>query len=48
MPLTVISPALACSRSAMTLSKVVLPQPDGPMKDTKSPSSTVRLTFDKA
>ena len=32
MPLTVIVPAVGCSRSAMTRSNVVLPQPDGPMK----------------
>ena len=29
----------------MTRSSVVLPQPDGPMKETKSPSLTVRSTL---
>ena len=27
---------------------VVLPQPEGPMKETNSPSATCRLTLDKA
>ena len=37
MPLTVIVPAVGCSRSAMTRRSVVLPQPDGPMNETNSP-----------
>src|SRR5207248_2054936 len=41
-PLTVISPSLCWARSAMTRSRVVLPQPDGPMKETNSPWRTVR------
>src|SRR5580693_9730595 len=32
----------------MTRSSVVLPQPDGPMKETKSPSAISRSTFDSA
>src|SRR5438874_8517718 len=48
MPLTAIAPALDFSRSAMTLKSVVLPQPDGPMSETKSPSFTVRLTSESA
>src|SRR5690606_38704455 len=44
MPLMVISPAVFFSRSAMTRRNVVLPQPEGPMKETKSPFSTERLT----
>src|SRR5580704_8735216 len=41
-------PAVGRSRSAMTRSSVVLPQPDGPMKETKSPSAISRSTFDSA
>src|SRR5262245_43234817 len=48
MPFTVMVPALDCSRSAMTLRSVVLPQPEGPMSETKSPSFTVRLTSESA
>src|SRR5437868_8481112 len=48
MPLTVIVPALDFSRSAMTRRSVVLPQPDGPISETKSPSSTVILTSESA
>src|SRR3954470_24138745 len=44
MPLMVIEPAVGCSRSAMTRSSVVLPQPDGPMKETNSPCPISRLT----
>src|SRR6056297_3568508 len=43
-PLTVMVPPVGCSRSAMQRKKVVLPQPDGPMKLTKSPFSMFRLT----
>src|SRR6185437_3698443 len=38
-----MEPPVARSRSAMTRSSVVLPQPDGPISDTKSPLLTVRL-----
>src|SRR3954469_19943303 len=38
VPLTVILPAVGRSRSAITRSSVVLPQPDGPIRETKSPS----------
>src|SRR6185436_17878342 len=48
MPLTLIVPAVGCSRSAMTRRKVVLPQPDGPMKETNSPFAMSRVTFDNA
>ena len=37
MPLTRIVPPVGCSRSAMTRSSVVLPQPDGPISETNSP-----------
>ena len=43
MPFTEMVPDVACSKSAITRSRVVLPQPEGPMKETKSPSITVRL-----
>jgi hypothetical protein len=32
----------------MMRNRVVLPQPDGPISETNSPSATRRLTFDKA
>ena len=32
----------------MIRSKVVLPQPEGPMNETKSPASICRSTFDNA
>src|ERR1700761_8251458 len=48
MPLTSSDPELGCCRSAITRSMVVLPQPDGPMKDTNSPSATARSTCDSA
>ena len=48
MPLTKIAPAVGFSRSAMTRRNVVLPQPDGPMKDTNSPLRMVRSTSDSA
>lgn len=48
-PSTVMRPPDACSRSAMTRSSVVLPQPyDGPMKETNSPSRTWRFAFASA
>ena len=43
MPLTVMVPPVGRSRSAMTRSNVVLPQPDGPMNETNSPRSTVEV-----
>src|SRR3569833_1885309 len=44
MPLTLLTPVVGRSRSAMTRRYVVLPQPEGPMKETYSPGSTSRLT----
>lgn len=38
LPKTRMSPADGSSRSAMSRSSVDLPQPDGPMSDTNSPS----------
>src|SRR5690606_15451519 len=48
MPLTEMVPAVGLSRSAMTLSRVVLPHPEGPMKETNSPFPMARSTFDSA
>src|SRR5690606_24040238 len=48
MPLTVIVPAVGCSRSAMTRRNVVLPQPEGPMNETNSPLLMSRLTSESA
>jgi hypothetical protein len=48
MPLTEIVPDVGFSKSAMTRSKVVLPQPDGPMKETNSPLPMVRSTLESA
>src|ERR1700722_4272380 len=48
MPLTRSVPAVGCCRSAITRSIVVLPQPEGPMKETNSPSAICRLTSDNA
>ena len=48
MPLTRSVPAVGCCRSAITRSIVVLPQPEGPMKETNSPSAICRPTFDSA
>ena len=42
------APALGCSRSAISRSSVVFPQPDGPMKETNSPSAIARFTPDSA
>ena len=42
MPLTRTAPAVACSRSAMTRSSVVLPQPDGPISEMNSPSGMLQ------
>src|SRR3954465_1452093 len=42
-PSTVIRPAVGCSNPAIIRSVVVLPQPDGPRKDTNSPRSAARL-----
>ena len=41
-------PPVGSSSAAMQRRKVVLPQPDGPMKLTKSPFSTSRLTSCRA
>ncbi len=38
-----IVPDVACSRSATTRISVVLPQPDGPMKETNSPRAIEKL-----
>src|SRR4051794_8837141 len=37
------TPSLGWSRPAMRLSKVVLPEPDGPMRARNSPSGTSRF-----
>src|SRR5580692_5300827 len=42
MPLTRMAPLVGASRSAIARSSVVLPQPDGPIKETNSPRSTAR------
>ena len=39
---------VGCSRSAMTRSSVVLPQPDGPMRETKSPSRDLQVDVRRA
>src|ERR1700731_2942940 len=41
-------PAVACSNPARMLSKVDLPHPEGPSKQTNSPSPTVRDTLSRA
>src|ERR1700722_4489358 len=41
-------PEVGVSRSAMTRSSVVLPQPEGPMKETNSPFATLRLALSRA
>ena len=48
MSRTVMLPPVGCSRSAMTRISVVLPQPLGPIKDMKSPCSTLRSTSESA
>src|SRR5580698_4179246 len=48
MPLTDNEPEVGCCKSAITRSIVVLPQPDGPMKETNSPLAICKLTFDSA
>src|SRR5438445_13649118 len=48
MLLTSSVPLEGCCRSAITRNIVVLPQPDGPMKETNSPSVICRLTFESA
>jgi hypothetical protein len=48
MPLTQIDPSVGFSRSAMTRRNVVLPQPDGPMKETNSPVYAFGLGADRA
>src|ERR1044071_2442177 len=44
LPPTRISPPSAGTKPAISLSVVVLPQPDGPGRQTSFPSSTDRLT----
>ena len=41
---TPISPELTCSSPAITMSSVVLPEPEGPTMPTASPALTVRST----
>src|SRR5271157_1645901 len=43
MPLTRIAPLFGVSRSATARRSVVLPQPDGPMREMNSPRATFRL-----
>src|SRR6188474_3740164 len=43
-PSIVTSPWSGCSNPAITLSSVVLPQPEGPTTATISPSPTLKLT----
>src|SRR5687768_3469191 len=40
VPLTSTRPLLGASKPAIVISSVVLPQPDGPTKETNSPGST--------
>src|SRR6185295_18502100 len=47
-PFCTTRPALCISRPAMMRSRVVLPQPDGPSKQTNSPWATDRLTSRRA
>ena len=44
LPLMKICPAVMSSRPAMQLSRVDLPQPDGPSSTRNSPSATSRLS----
>src|SRR3954453_16101846 len=43
-----MAPEVARSRSAMTRRRVVLPQPEGPIRDTNWPARTVRSTSESA
>ena len=43
LPATTIAPAVGSSKPATILSTVVLPQPEGPRKETNSPAPTSRL-----
>ena len=47
-PLRSIVPASACSHPAITLSNVVLPEPERPTRPTSSPARSVRLTSSSA
>jgi hypothetical protein len=47
-PLSATRPLDGASSSPMMFSSVLLPEPDGPMMETNSPASTVRLTFSRA
>ncbi len=40
-----MSPSVGVSRSATARKSVVLPQPEGPIKETNSPCATFRLTW---
>src|SRR5437016_3347820 len=44
LPATMTSPAVVCSRPAIIRSVVVLPQPEGPRRQTTSPAATERST----
>ena len=48
LPSSKTSPAVGRSRAARMFSRVVLPEPDSPMMATYSPSSTEKLTLDRA
>ncbi len=48
MPLMRSVPEESGARSAMARRRVVLPQPEGPMRETKSPFWTVRSTSERA
>src|SRR5271166_5111714 len=41
-------PAVGCSRSAIRRSSVVFPHPEGPMKETNSPSAIGKFTLESA
>jgi len=43
-PPTAISPSLSSTKPAISRKVVVLPQPDGPSRHTKSPCSTLSET----
>ena len=43
VPLTLMVPAVGCSKPAIMRRVVVFPQPDGPRNETNSPRSAARL-----
>src|SRR5690606_1844462 len=47
-PAMMMAPRSACCRPAMQRSKVVLPQPEGPSRQTRSPACMSRLTWSRA